>query len=116
MNWWYNIGKDVQKEKVISMLSKEYILQELSHHLPVFTTKYGVVRMGLFGSYASNEQTESSDIDILVEFQPKAITFDHYMDLKIFLEDTFDSPVDLVINEDIKPALRPYIMGNVKYV
>ena len=108
--------KDVKKEKVVAMLSKEYILQELSNHLPSFVVEYGVERMGLFGSYASNEQTESSDIDILVEFQPKAVTFDHYMDLKFFLEDTFESTVDLVIHEDIKPALRPYILEHVRYV
>ena len=101
---------------MISMLSQESILQELSNQLPLFTMKYGVERIGLFGSYANNEQTLKSDIDIVVEFQPQATTFDHYMDLKFFLEDAFESPVDLVINEDIKPALRPYIMENVKYV
>lgn len=98
------------------MLSQEFIIQELSNHLPSFTEKYGVERIGLFGSYACNEQTKDSDIDVVVEFQSQATTFDHYMGLKIFLEDTFESTVDLVINEDIKPALRPYIMEHVKYV
>jgi len=45
---------------------------------------YGVRRLGLFGSYASGAATETSDIDLVVEFEKK--TFDAYMDLKAFLE------------------------------
>lgn len=97
------------------VLSKDLILQELSNHLPMLSTMYGVERIGLFGSYASNQQTEESDMDILVEFKGKHMTFDRYMELKLFLEDTFELPVDLVINEDIKPALRPYIMETIMY-
>ncbi|WP_339253008.1 nucleotidyltransferase family protein [Sporosarcina sp. FSL W8-0480] len=97
------------------VLSKDLILQELSNHLPMLSTKYGVKRIGLFGSYASGHQTVKSDMDILVEFKGTPITFDRYMELKFFLEDTFALPVDLVINDDVKPGLRPYIMENIMY-
>lgn len=50
---------------------------------------YGVRRIGLFGSYCRGEQTETSDVDILVEFEDDEKTFDNYMDLKFFLEDLF---------------------------
>ena len=78
-------------------------------------TKYGVKKIGLFGSYLRNEQKPNSDIDILVEFENGKITFDNYMDLKFFLEDLFKCKVDLVLQESIKPDLKPYIMGSVKY-
>ncbi len=78
--------------------------------------KYGVKRIGLFGSYLRNEANEDSDIDILVEFNKDAKTFDNYMDLKFFLEKLFQNKkIDLVLNESIKPGLKKYIMNEIKY-
>jgi len=76
---------------------------------------YGVKKIGLFGSYARNEQNERSDIDLLVEFRGGKKSFNNYMGLKMFLEDLFDCKVDLVIVEDVKPLLKPHIMKEVEY-
>jgi len=76
---------------------------------------YGVKRMGLFGSFVRNEQKRKSDVDILVEFEMGKITFDNYMHLKFFLEDLLDHKVDLVIRDDLKPQLKPYILKEVEY-
>ena len=48
------------------------------------------------------------DLDFVVELERK--TFDAYMDLKLFLEDLFGCPVDLVLADAIKPRLRPTIL------
>ena len=77
--------------------------------------RYGVKRIGLFGSYLRGEQKEGSDIDILVEFEKGKKTFDNYMELKFFLEELFKRKVDLVIAESVKPELRKYIMKSVRY-
>ena len=77
--------------------------------------KFGVKRIGLFGSYIRSEQKKESDIDVLVEFEKGKKTFDNYMELKFFLEDLFKCKVDLVILESIKPDLKPYILRSVKY-
>ncbi|HDG68438.1 MAG TPA: nucleotidyltransferase [candidate division Zixibacteria bacterium] len=77
--------------------------------------KFGVKKIGLFGSYARGEQKTGSDIDILVEFEKGKKTFDNYMGLKFFLENLFGCKVDLVILESIKPELKPHILGSVKY-
>ena len=69
---------------------------------------FGVRRLGVFGSCARGEATASSDLDFVVELETKS--FDAYMDLKFFLEDMFDCSVDLVLEDTIKPRLRPYIM------
>ncbi|MBE3570382.1 MAG: nucleotidyltransferase family protein [Bacillales bacterium] len=82
----------------------------------IWKQKYGVKRIGLFGSYSRGEQKDSSDIDVLVEFTDDAMTFDNYMNLKFNLEDRFQKSIDLVILDDIKPALKPYILESVKYV
>ncbi|WP_066188687.1 nucleotidyltransferase family protein [Gracilibacillus timonensis] len=97
------------------MLSQQEILDELSKKLNIWKEKYGVKRIGLFGSYSRGEQNESSDIDIIVEFHVTSLSFDNYMDLKFQLEDHFQKSVDLVIVNDIKPALKPSIMRDAIY-
>ena len=78
--------------------------------------KFGVKKIGIFGSFVQNSQKEDSDLDILVEFKKGQKSFDNYMDLKFFLESLFDHRVDLVITGAIKPDLKPYILGNAQYV
>ena len=59
--------------------------------------KYGVKRIGVFGSYVKSMQREGSDIDTLVEFEKDKKSFDNYMELKFFLQDLLGCKVDLVI-------------------
>lgn len=70
---------------------------------------FGVHTLALFGSVARDEATETSDLDFLVEFEGAA-TFDRYMDLKIFLEDLFEKPIDLVTKRSLKPQIRQTIL------
>jgi uncharacterized protein len=61
------------------------------------------------------KQKDSSDIDLLVEFDPFKLSFDNYIELKFNLEDRFGKPIDLVIIDNIKPSLKPSILRSVKY-
>ncbi|MBT2694509.1 nucleotidyltransferase family protein [Bacillus sp. ISL-55] len=97
------------------MVSQQEILDVFSENLSSWSEKYGVKRIGLFGSYSREEQKADSDIDVIVEFSDSHLSFDNYMDLKFYLEDTFQKPVDLVIINDIKPALKPSILRSAKY-
>ncbi|WP_018154462.1 nucleotidyltransferase family protein [Methanothermococcus thermolithotrophicus] len=87
----------------------------LLEHKKELKEKYKVKTIGIFGSYARGEQKETSDIDILVEFEKGYINFDNYMGLKYYLEDLFNKKVDLVIKDDIKPELKKYILNEVEY-
>lgn len=78
--------------------------------------KYKVKTLGIFGSYVRNEQNETSDIDVLVEFQENSINFDNYMGLKYYLEDLFQKDVDLVIKDDLKVEIRDKILKEVTQV
>lgn len=98
------------------MLSKQEILDELSKNLNTWKQNYGVKRIGLFGSYSRDEQKDSSDIDVIVEFNDVDGSFDNYMNLKISLEDLFQKPIDLVILNDIKPALKSNILSTITFV
>jgi predicted nucleotidyltransferase len=85
----------------------------LSRNKQELSERFSVRRIGLFGSCLRNVADEQSDIDILVELdQP---SFDHYMDLKFYLEDNFNCPVDLVLADSVKPRLRPIIRREVAY-
>lgn len=76
--------------------------------------RFGVKSLGLFGSIARGEASPRSDVDILVEFN--APSFDHYMDLKFYLEERLGRPVDLVLKGSLKPALRERILREVRDV
>ena len=75
--------------------------------------KYGVRRLGVFGSFARNDAGPASDVDVLVELENK--TFRSYMGLKFFLEELLGRKVDLVLKESIKPRLRETILGETVY-
>ena len=85
------------------------ILEENRNNL----RRFGVIRLGLFGSVARGEQTGGSDLDFVVEFETKS--FDSYMDLKAFLEQLFGVKVDLVLSDVIKPRIRQAILSETVY-
>ena len=96
-----------------TILSKESIKQTLVDNREILR-KYGVKRIGLFGSYVRGTATAASDIDFLVELE--RLTFRDYMGLALFLEDIFKKDVDLVTATSIKPRLKPYIEKEIEYV
>lgn len=96
------------------MLTNENIMKLLETNMDSIR-KFGVSKIGLFGSYLTNQQHKDSDIDILVDFEKGKKTFDNYMDLKLLLEDLFHCKVDLVIFDAVKPLAKPYIYQSVKY-
>ena len=55
----------------VYIMKKTEILQTLAAHKKEFSQKYGVTKIGLFGSYAKNEEKSESDIDIFAEMPPK---------------------------------------------
>lgn len=95
------------------MGGKEEILFFLRQHKKELENRFSVTRIGLFGSVVHGTDAAGSDVDILVELdQP---TFDHYMDLKFFLEDALGRPVDLVLADSLKPRIKPVISGGAVY-
>lgn len=96
------------------MLTKKGILRRLEENREKIR-EYGIKRIGVFGSYVRDEQKEKSDLDVLIEFERDKVNFDNYMHLKFFIEDLFRCKTDLVILDDLKPRLKPYILKEVEY-
>jgi len=86
---------------LLKIESIEALLIENLNHIK----KFGISRLGIFGSYSKGQPTETSDIDILISFEPHKKTFDNYIDLKFYL-----------IEENIKKELRDEILRSVHYV
>jgi len=74
-------------------MTKNEILNELSKNKSYIEQHFEVDKIGLFGSYAKNKQTEDSDIDIYVEFKHK--TFDNLAGLWNYLEELYHKKIDL---------------------
>ncbi|MBI4386627.1 MAG: nucleotidyltransferase family protein [Elusimicrobia bacterium] len=94
-------------------MSREKILESIQKNRKEIR-RFGVRRLGLFGSFARGRPARSSDIDFVVEFEKKS--FDSYMELKDYLEHLFHRPVDLVLTDAIKPRLRSEILSHSVYV
>lgn len=94
------------------MLAADQVLETLGQHRDDLH-RLGVRRLGLFGSVVRGELTEASDLDFVVELDPK--TFDVYMDVKEYLQQLFGCRVDLVIASALKPQLRPRILQEAVY-
>lgn len=72
-----------------------------------------VARLGLFGSFARDEATSESDVDLLVEFEAGEKGFAAFMELAFWLEDALGRPVELVTPESLSPYLAPHILPTV---
>jgi uncharacterized protein len=93
-------------------MNKEEIGVIFKKHKPILSTKYYVNKIGIFGSYSRNEQTETSDIDVLVEFS-RPVGFFKFLDLKDYLESICGKSVDLVTPRALKPYFRDQILDEV---
>ena len=85
-------------------MDREFVLQRLRSHISDLH-RLGVRSIALFGSVARGEAEQDSDVDLLVELEPP-YTFDRYIQAKFFLEDLLGCPVDLVMQETLKPRAR----------
>lgn len=80
-------------------LNKENIIDFIRKNKAFLNDKYGVLTIGLMGSYARDEQTADSDIDFIVEFDE--IDYSNMVALAVFLEDEFGRRVDIINKRNV---------------
>ncbi|MBO0948501.1 nucleotidyltransferase family protein [Fibrella forsythiae] len=98
------------------MTTKENILAILKSSKPVLST-YGVATIGLFGSYTRNEQTDESDIDLLIDFEPDKESFDNFMSVYDVFESLFkNEKIELVTKKGLSRYIGPKILNDIIYV
>ena len=94
------------------MIDINDIKKILNRNKKELNKKYNVTEIGIFGSYINNTQSETSDIDILVEFE-KAIDLIAFVNLKNHLSSLFGKNVDLVMKKALKPKISERILKEV---
>ena len=99
------------------MQSLNDIQTQLRQLQPFLQQTYQVAQVGIFGSYARDEQTPSSDLDILIEFTPNTrFGLVKFCELENYLSETLNLKVDLVMKAGLKPHIGDRILREVIYL
>ncbi|NVM19755.1 MAG: nucleotidyltransferase family protein [Candidatus Lokiarchaeota archaeon] len=94
--------------------NKEEILETIKNVKNKLNVDYRVKTIGIFGSYISDTQTAMSDIDFLVEFENDADLL-HFIGLSRYLEELFNTKVDVKSKPSLKEELKKNILESVIY-
>ena len=79
--------------------------------------KFGVTRIGLFGSVVKDQSNSENDVDILIDFRSDLETFENYMNICNYLEEILKGcKLDIVNENGLSPYIGPYILKEVEYV
>lgn len=116
---WYirqflNTERDDSK---FNMINQYDIIKFLREHISFLKDEYHISMLGLFGSFARNEQNESSDIDIILEFNEGTENiYEKKSRLREFLTNHFHRDVDLCREKYLKPYVKDYLRDEIIYV
>lgn len=99
------------------MYSQKQILDFISENKQTLSERFHITKIGLFGSFAREEQANDSDIDLVVEFEKGT---DNLYDIKIevrrFFKEKFNLEVDICREKYIKPRYKKRILNEAIYV
>jgi len=87
-------------------------IEKIKNKIMDVLKKNGVVRAGIFGSYARGEEKNGSDIDILIEVKTKPFSLFDLVGLEMELEKILGVKVDLLTYKGVSPHLKEYILSD----
>jgi len=112
-------GVNFSISRMRRVLTLEEILRKIEENIDKIK-RFGVKRIGLFGSYVRGEQGAESDVDIVVEFEKGKATLDNFLDLTEYLEKFLGKKIDLLTIDGVKSIridhIRKEIEESVIYV
>jgi len=100
--------------KETAKTKRDEILEFFSNKKEIIS-KFGVKKIGIFGSVVRNEQTEHSDVDVIVLFDEDKLSYENYIDLAYYLEDALKTDIDLVTADSLSPYIGPKILEEAVY-
>ena len=89
-------------------MNRDEVLETLRKHKQVLRERFDVTGLALYGSFARNQATPESDVDVLVKFAAPP-NWRRYFGAQAYLEDLFRRPVDLSTIGEVRSAIRPYV-------
>lgn len=96
------------------MQTQLYIKTKLAELKPILQQKYPVAAIALFGSYARNEQTEDSDVDVMIELNGKIGI--EFITMANEIEDYLGIKTDVLTKRSMKPKFFARIENSLIYV
>jgi len=106
----YNGDEDRQK----LMKTLDEIKRILEGQREYLATNYGVIVIGVFGSYVRGEQNFDSDVDILIELErPPRISLIGLVELEYYLSDLLGTKVDVAIKSNLRKRIGERILSEV---
>ena len=97
------------------MTKQKEVIARLRSLKGELATRYDVREIGIFGSVARGENDQQSDLDLFVEFGPKADLIT-YVGLWQFLEDTFGTKIDLISKGGLRSDMRDAVFQDLVFV
>ena len=89
-------------------MNRDDVLDALRTHKPMLKERFGVTDVALFGSFARDEATDASDVDILVNFDSPP-DWRRYFGVQFYLEDLFGRPVGLAADGEVRAEILPFL-------
>ncbi len=99
----------------MNMVTEE-IISYLRDNKELLHDRFGVTRIGIFGSFARGDQTSASDIDMIIEMEEDKKSLHSFLKLKRFLESETARKIDLGFEHSIKPTIREKVLKQIIYV
>jgi predicted nucleotidyltransferase len=99
------------------MNTQQEIITFLRENKQQLFSDFKITKIGIFGSFARNEQDSNSDVDIIFDFEKDIQdTYSVKNSLKNHLSSVFERSVDLAREKYLKPYAKKQILNDVIYI
>jgi len=98
------------------MLNQRSIIDFLKEHKLDYNKKYSIDKLGLFGSFATNNDSVKSDVDIVYETSSRGLSFSQLDELENELENAFSKKIDLINFKYMNPLIKRKVLKDIIYV
>jgi uncharacterized protein len=96
------------------MMKLQQLLQERREDILAVADRHGAFNIRVFGSVSRGEETENSDIDLLVDYDLKRVSAWFPGGLLMDLQDLLDRKVDIVTEQGLSPLIKERVLAEAK--
>ena len=93
-------------------MNRDDVLNLLRAHKSTLAQRFGVNGLALYGSFARDQATVDSDVDILVQFDAP-LGWQRYFGAQVYLEDLLGRSVDMATKQELRAEIRPHVEREV---
>ncbi len=91
------------------------IISFIRNNKDLLKEQFGVLRIGIFGSFVKETYQDQSDIDIVIEMSKESKTLHNFLELKRFLEKNLQREIDLGMESNLKQTIKKEILNQIVY-